>query len=162
MISHGYNVARQGYSRFTDVFDWTGTDDPTPCLCLPEAIRFLASLSREGMVGLMRRNHELAVFARRLLIEKMGFAPVCPESMLGSLAAVMLPDDVDAAPVADTTTVPMPTHRVQVALMERFGIEVPVLYWPSAPKTLLRISAQAYNSEAQYEYLVDALRVSRC
>jgi len=158
VISHGYNVAREGYSRFADVFDWTGTDDPTPYLCLPEAIRFLTSLLPAGIEGVMRRNRELAISARSLLTERLGFAPVCDASMLGSLAAVMLPDDVDEELRPDTTTVPTATHRIQVALMDRFGIEVPVFYWPTPPKTLLRVSAQIYNSQAQYEYLVESMR----
>jgi hypothetical protein len=31
--------------------------------------------------------------------------------------------------------------------------------WPSPPVRLLRISPQAYNSFAQYEYLATALRL---
>jgi hypothetical protein len=42
--------------------------------------------------------------------------------------------------------------------LERFGIEVPVYYWPSVPQTLLRISAQAYNGIPQYERLAEVLQ----
>jgi len=44
---------------------------------------------------------------------------------------------------------------LQTALYERFGIEVPVTR--AAGLRLLRISAQAYNSLEQYQYLSEAL-----
>jgi isopenicillin-N epimerase len=46
---------------------------------------------------------------------------------------------------------------VQVALFERFGIEVPVMPWPASPRRLLRVSAQIYNSPEDYERLAEAL-----
>ena len=48
-------------------------------------------------------------------------------------------------------------HRLNDELFERFGIEVPVMVWPAAPRKLLRVSAQAYNSPEQYERLADVL-----
>jgi isopenicillin-N epimerase len=157
VISHGLNVSRPGRSRFQDAFDWSGTDDPTPWLCVGEAIRFLSTLSPEGIEGLMKRNHQLAMQARRMLCATLGLRPVCPEEMVGSLAAIHLPDDLPTAPPLDTSTTPTPTHRLSTDLLEQYGIEVPVYHWPSAPQKLLRISAQAYNSLPQYEQLARAL-----
>jgi isopenicillin-N epimerase len=156
VISHGYNQSRPGYSRFQDGFDWQGTADPTPWLCVGEAIGFLAALLPGGFEGLMQRNHELAITARRMLCERLPLAPVCPEEMLGSMAAMTLPLEAGEGLAADTTaTVPVP--RLGRQLLERCGIEVPVYYWPAAPQAILRISAQAYNSLAQYVRLADAL-----
>ena len=44
-------------------------------------------------------------------------------------------------------------------LFERFAIEVPVMVWPAPPRRLVRISAQLYNTPADYERLAEALRM---
>jgi len=69
VISHGYNTRRPDQPRLHAAFDWTGTGDPTPALCLAASIRWLDGLSEDGLAGLMRRNHELAVAGRRLLCQ---------------------------------------------------------------------------------------------
>jgi len=158
VISHGFNTPRPGHTRFQDAFDWPGTDDPTPWLCVGEAIRFLEALTGGGMEGLMRRNHKLVLQGRRTLCEALDLSPTCPEEMVGSIAALRLPDDADPAAALDASTAITPTHRWQLELLEQFGIQVPVYHWPTAPHKLLRISAQAYNTAAQYERLVAALR----
>jgi isopenicillin-N epimerase len=91
----------------------------------------------------MARNHALARQARRRLCEALGIAPPCPEGMLGSLASVPLPDG--------------PREPLHAALFEKFGIEVPVMAWPAAPRRLLRVSAQLYNEPADYDRLAGAL-----
>lgn len=158
VISHGFNVSRPQRTRFQDAFDWAGTDDPTAWLCVGEAIRFLGGLADGGIPALMRQNHELVLSGRRVLCEALDLAPLCPEGMIGSLAALRLPDDARGEPVLDARTTPTATHRLQSELLERFGIEVPVYHWPAAPRKLLRISAQAYNHPAQYEQLAKALQ----
>jgi isopenicillin-N epimerase len=157
VISHGFNTNRPQYNRFQSAFDWTGTDDPTPWLCVGEAIHFLANLVDGGIEALMRRNHELALQARRILSQGLGLAPVCPEDMIGSLAALRLLDDAQDTAALDTSSAISPTHRLQIDLLEQCSIEVPVYHWPAAPHKLLRISAQAYNGPAQYEQLAAAL-----
>ncbi len=150
-ISHGANSPRSDRSRFQLEFDWTGTDDPTAYLCVPEAIRFMGSLLPGGWSELMARNRDLALTAKQLLCEALGALPLCPPQMIGSMAVVPLPGR--ATNVAQKQLIP----PLQNALFELFGIEVPVITRTDAPKQLIRISAQLYNKQEQYEYLAQAL-----
>ncbi len=68
-ISHGY---AGGEARFHDEFDWTGTTDPTPALCIPECIRYLGGLLPGGWPELMETNRELALRARGIFLERLG------------------------------------------------------------------------------------------
>jgi isopenicillin-N epimerase len=150
-ISHGANSSRRDRSRFRLEFDFTGTGDPTPFLCIPAAVRFLAGLLPGGLRALQQHNHELALRGRDLLCRRVGSAPIAPDTMIGSLASVLLPPGDEA---------PVPPHALDplhVALFERHRIEVPVMRWPSPPLRLLRISPQIYNCIEQYEYLAGCL-----
>jgi isopenicillin-N epimerase len=155
VISHGANSARTDRPRFRLEFDWSGTDDPTPFLCIPYALRFLGALLPGGWPELMERNHALAARGRRLLCDALRIEAPAPDQMLGSLASVPLPDFAGAMPPAGG----VPWHPLQKALLEKHGIEVPVMNFPAAPKQLIRISAQIYNSEAQLARLAPALKV---
>ncbi len=151
-ISHGANATRTDRSRFFLEFDWTGTFDPTAWLSLPEAIRFMAALVPGGWPEVMRRNHELALRGRDILASALGIAPPAPDSMLGSMAALPLPDGrADEAPS-------LYGDPLQDRLLDEFRIEVPIVPWPAPPKRLIRISAQLYNEERDYEYLASALK----
>jgi isopenicillin-N epimerase len=150
-ISHGANSPRTDKSRFQLEFDWMGTADPSPYLCVPVAINFMGSLLDGGWPELMAKNHALALAGREILLEKLGLPLPCPDEMVGSMAVVPLPDEKSDA-VAKGGIAPL-----QEALWEIFKIEVPVIPWPDSSKRLVRISAQYYNTLSQYEYLAKAL-----
>ena len=158
-ISHGRSGHGPG-SAFRKEFDWTGTDDPTAWLCVPEAIRVVGALLPGGWDEVRRRNRELALAGRAALCRALDVAAPCPESMIGSLAAVPLRDLRDG----DWPTGQMRSEiggsafdPIQQALWDRHAIEVPVMPWPRWGKRLLRISAQLYNEEAQFRTLAGAL-----
>jgi isopenicillin-N epimerase len=150
-ISHGANRRKPGRSRFRLEFDWTGTSDPTAWLTVPAALECVGGMLPGGWPAVMARNHALAVEARRLLCAAAGTPPVCPDSMLGSLASVILPDGTTSEVVWGR---PEP---LQTRLFERWRIEVPVMSWPAPPRRLIRISAQLYNSREQFARLAEAL-----
>jgi isopenicillin-N epimerase len=152
VISHGATVARTDRSRFHLEFDWTGTLDPSPYLCVPEAIRTLGALLPGGWPALRARNHSTALAARQRLCAALGVPLPCPDDMIGSLATIPLPDA--PAPAAATWLAADP---LQETLLARHGFEVPVFYWPAAPQRLVRLSAHLYNTAAQYERLAEVL-----
>jgi isopenicillin-N epimerase len=151
VVSHGDNTPRPGYSRFQDRFDWAGTFDPTPWFCVGTAIRWLGELLPGGWPELRRRNHQLAVLARRLLCDRLQLEPPCPESMLGSMATLPLPERFQGLPRSGRVDLE------QQYLYDRYGIEVPFMRFGSPERRCFRISAQIYNSISEYEYLATAL-----
>lgn len=152
-ISHGASSLRTDRSRFHLEFDWTGTDDPSPFLSIPEAIRFGETLFPGGWVGLGERNHQLALQARQVLCQSLGVPLPCPDDMVGALAAIPFPN-IDLANLSPNMT----QDPVQEALFKRYRIEVPISPWPAHPKRLLRLSAHLYNDLKQYSFLARVLR----
>ena len=153
-ISHGANSTRADRSRYLIEFGWTGTTDPSACLSVPEALRFVGALLPGGWAAVMKRNRRLALTARKLLCEALQIGSPCPDEMIGALAAVPLSDGADAKPPKS----PLYLDPLQDRLLALHRIEVPIIPWPAPPKRLLRISAQLYNSVPQYERLAVALR----
>ncbi len=152
-ISHGANSPRSDRSRFQLEFDFTGTNDFTALMCIPTAIDFLESLLPGGLEALRKHNHDLAIAGRKLLCEALGTEPAVPESMIGSLASVILPKHA-GEPAS------MAKDSLQDVLWEQHRIEVPCMRWPHPNLRLLRISPQIYNSIEQYSYLADAIRTN--
>lgn len=140
-ISHGANADRPERSRFHLEFDWMGTADPTAYLTVPTAIDWLANLLPGGWSAIMQQNQARAIAARQLLTDALQVEPPCPDTMIGSLAVVPLPAG-DGRSLHDR-------------LLSHYHIEVPIIPWQGG--RLLRISAQIYNTLAQYDYLARSL-----
>ncbi len=149
-ISHGATLEAPGRSRFQLEFGWTGTDDPTGRMVVPEVLDTVGGALPGGWPAVMRRNRGLALRARDLLAEALGCLPPAPDALLGSMAALPLPDGPGAAP--------MEVDPLQRRLWERHGIEAVVCPWPAPPRRLLRVSAHLYNREEDYRKLIAALR----
>ncbi len=151
VISHGANTPQPGRSRFLTEFDWCGTTDPTPWLCIPEAIHFFEGLLPGGWTELRSHNRDLVLGGRDILCAALGIEAPAPDSMIGSIASVPIPKGA-AEPVGAFDVDPL-----QAKLYEESGVEVPIHSWPAAPARLLRISAQLYNSPEDYTVLAQAL-----
>jgi isopenicillin-N epimerase len=142
VISHGYE------SGFHAEFDWTGTFDPTPWLCIPESIRFIGTLLPGGWPEVMATNRALALRARALLLESIGMGPPCPEAMLGSIASVPLPPAEPGSPA----------HGLDFRGLHDWFRERGVETWlHHDPVLLLRVSAQLYNNLDQFKQLASLL-----
>jgi isopenicillin-N epimerase len=142
VISHGYP------DGFQAEFDWVGTLDPTPWLCIPEAIRFMSGLLPGGWPDIMARNRALALCARDRLCEAMGIEPPCPDSMIGSMASLPLP-----AARADAPAEALDSQGLHDWFRSR-GVET---WLHPHPVPLIRVSAQLYNREEQFERLARLL-----
>jgi isopenicillin-N epimerase len=151
VISHGYNSRRADRSRFRLDFDWTGTGDPTSFLCVPKALEVMGGMLPGGWPEVMASNRAKALAARSLLCERLGVAPHCPEEMVGSMATVALPEGFPAVPSV------LGLDPLQDRLLFEHGIEVPIVPWPQPPHRHLRVSAQLYNTHAEYQRLAEAL-----
>ena len=156
-VSHGYTTRRTDASPFHDLFDWTGTHDPTALLCVGPAIDFLDSLTRGGLKALMERQRALALRGRDLLCRRLAITPPTPDGMLGCMATLPLPpsrwSEMTPEPTGPRRS---PLHPLQVALMSA-GFQLPVFHWPRAPHLHLRISAPPYITEPHFEALADEL-----
>ena len=166
VISHGTNSPRADRSRFRLEFDWGGTGDPTPYLSIPAALEFMGGLLPGGWSELQAVNRSRALAGRRRLLAALGTeSPLAPDDMIATLAAVELPATMSPSPAGahvgqDETYALDPLHD---ALFDEDRIEVPVYPWPHTPgdraprRRLLRVSAQIYNDESDYERLAAAL-----
>lgn len=151
VISHGANLyLGKERSRFHQEFDWTGTFDPTAWGSIGYTLDYVGGLLEGGWPAVMERNRGLALRMRRMLHERWGTKPLCPEEMVGTMAAVPMPAGVDAAAARRGT-------EVYAYLKEEHGIEMPVIPWGGEVGTLARISCHLYNSEEDYEVLAGAV-----
>jgi isopenicillin-N epimerase len=131
-----------------------GTQDPTAALSVPFVIDYLDKQVSGGWAKIMERNRQLAITARTLILQALDTPPPSPDSMVGSLASVPLPD----SQLEKTYQSLKYLDYWQEPLIEKYDIEVPVITWPNHPKRVVRISAQLYNSLPQYKLLADALK----
>ena len=157
VTSHGANTDRTDRPLFRLTFDWTGTNDPTPWLSIPAAIRYVGGLHPDGWPGLMAANAAMARSARDRLCTALDLPAPAPDVMLGSMAAV---------PLAGLAPTSVAAGALQAALFDEERIEVPVFAFPApaalpaggAPSTaILRISVQRYNQPEEYEVLAASL-----
>ncbi|MCD4846588.1 MAG: aminotransferase class V-fold PLP-dependent enzyme [Candidatus Aegiribacteria sp.] len=139
-------------SDFQIEFFWNGTIDPTPRMSIPFTIDFMESLHPGGWTGIISENHEKAVRAERFICERLGIEPYCPKSMIGSMAAVSLP----WKPPSERLP-PDGIDLLQNWLLREKQIEIPVTYTSIPCGRFLRLSAQLYNSDAEFEYLCESL-----
>lgn len=143
VVSHGWE---EGFaperSRFHATFDWTGTDDPTPWLCVPDAVATLSRMSPDGLAGVREDNRALALHARDLLCDALAIDPPAPEQMLASMASVPIPGEQRG--MLDPLGATLREHGFVVAV---FG----------GSRRVLRVSAAPYNHADEYAELATLL-----
>jgi isopenicillin-N epimerase len=142
VISHGYR------GSFQAEFDWTGTTDPTAWLCIPESIRIMGALLPGGWPEVMQTNRALVLRARAHLFERLDIEPPCPDSMIGSMASLPLPQ---AAPGS------VASRLDSDGLHDWFRARGVETWLHPHPVPVLRLSAQLYNRMEHFEQLARLL-----
>ncbi len=138
VISHGYGKG------FTAEFDWTGTRDPSACLALAAALEFRARL---GDAAIMAHNRDLAERAAAMLSKKWRTRRSAA-ALQGSMAMVELPQRYAGGQEK--------ANDLRRRLWTEHRIDVPVIAWNG--QFWVRVSAQIYNTLADYERLAEAIQ----
>ncbi len=141
VVSWGWESETPSGSQFVDHHEWQGTRDVAAFLATPAAIQFQA----EHDWGAVRAEcHGLASETRRRINDLTGLAPICPDSRdwFSQMAAIRLP--------------PVDVNALKERLYNDYRVEVPLFKWNDQP--FMRVSFQGYNSRADADALVDALK----
>jgi isopenicillin-N epimerase len=127
-------------------FEWTGTRDPSAMLTAPDGIAFMRDVL--GVDAMRAWNHGLAWRMAHELAARWGQPFTTPEAMVGCMASVALPERIAAlgAPAAPA---------LKDWLFHERRIEAQVLAIHGRPH--VRLAAQVYNDETDFERLAEAV-----
>ena len=142
VVSWGYNPTPEttSGSRFIDLFQWTGTKDPTAALTVPTAIRFMQENNWEDV---RKECHELLRMAIEKICDLTDLPPLYP---------------LDSEFYGQMGIAPLPSSNLSTLkkrLYDDYKIEVPLIQWQD--RQFIRISVQGYNTRKDINTLVDAL-----
>jgi isopenicillin-N epimerase len=151
-ISHGHSIAGSAQDRFRAGFDWQGTLDPTPWLCIPRAIEHVGGLMPGGWDAVMARNHALALEARGILAGSFGEDEVAPLSLVTAMVTARL-----AGPPGEEFSATLGTDPLQEKLYQQHRIRAVAFRWQPHSARYLRVSAALYNSADEFRYLAARL-----
>ncbi|HEU4745417.1 MAG TPA: aminotransferase class V-fold PLP-dependent enzyme, partial [Anaerolineales bacterium] len=144
VVSWGYRPTPEiaTGSRFIDILQWTGTKDPTAALTVPDAIQFMKDHDWETV------RHE----CRQLL--QQAIQRICELTQLPPLYPL------DSVFYSQMGIAPLPRCNLAVLkarLYDEYKIEIPLTEWQD--QHFVRISIQGYNTQADVDALVGALRI---
>ncbi len=147
VISHGWTAdAREagtkgvfGNSPFIDGLEMQGTRDPSAWLTVPAALEFTRQHGWDRVAQQCRALVQTTAARVAALTGLPGFC--APEFCAPQMAAMPVP-----------TCDPLELQR---RLLAGYGIEIPCFTWQD--HTIVRVSAQGYNTGAQMDLLVKAL-----
>jgi isopenicillin-N epimerase len=130
----------------TQEFDWTGTRDPSGVLAAPAGLAFMRDVL--GVDAMRRWNHDLVWRMAHTLAARWGQPWAVPEAMVGCMASIALPQRIVALGAQAATPLK------DWLLLER-GIEAQILALRG--RLHVRLAAQIYNEESDYERLAQAI-----
>lgn len=144
IVSWGYgNPPESGTgSRFIDILQWTGTKDPAAVLSVPAALKFMHDFHWKEV---QHECHEVLQYALDEICKLVNLPAIYPVGgdFFSQMGVAPLPSDVDII-------------LLKRLLYDRFKVEVPLTSLGN--NKLIRISVQCYNSVADIDVLLGALR----
>ena len=170
VISHGSNAHCPQYSEFQLRFKWPGTEDLSSLLSVPCALEFPRELGLSGWNEHMIKNHQMICDAIIVLNQALGGSLNCPVEMIGSMATILLPealtDKVNQLPLS--IELPPEWHYRKTLFDDSrwrlwqhlyYTNRIDAMFTPvgAGSDLYVRISAQAYNTLADYQKLAAAL-----
>jgi isopenicillin-N epimerase len=142
IISWGLRVSpeKSTGSRFIDVLQWTGTNDPAAYLSVPAAINF------------MQENHwdDVRLECNKKL--RIAIDAICNISNMDWLYPM------ESRFYAQMGIAPLPMVNLNLLknrLYSEYKVEVPLIQWQE--RQFVRISVQGYNTRSDLDVLTDAL-----
>ena len=139
--------------KWSGQFFWPGTNDYSASICVADAIEYMGSMLQDWPT-LRKHNHDLLIQGRNKILQALNAEAPAPDELLGSLSTIPLPIPYERPEYFFNHT-----HPFGRMLYNKYKIQIPIHAWPhSNPRIWIRISAQAYNSLEQYEYLGEVLR----
>lgn len=130
--------AYTGRSTLERRLQWQGTRDLAAFLTVPAAIDFQA---RHGWPSLRARCHDMACNALHRVLARNGLRSIAPDSAFGQMVPIPVrTDDADS---------------LRRRLFDEHRIEIPVTQ--HGGQTFVRLSVQAYNTQAEVDTLLAVL-----
>ena len=144
VISHGWGPDPDapglfGNTRFIDMLEMQGTRDPAAILTIPTAVAFRA-----------QHNWPAVATACRTLVQDTA-ARVRALTGLPALSSL----EFCAPQMVSMPVTKCDPKALQQALIARYNIEIPCFDWQD--HTIVRVSAQGYNTQKHMDHLVTAL-----
>ena len=128
----------------TGEFDLTGTRDPSVWLAAPAGIEFMREFPLDAMRA---HNHAYVWNAANMLCDRWGIELPAPESMIGCMVTLWLPESMGTTP-EDAT-------RLKDALLFEDKVEAQIHARPG--RVCLRLAGQVYNDAEDLERLIRGL-----
>ncbi len=144
VVSWGYHTTPQSTSgsRFQDYLGWSGTKDPAAALTVPAAIEFMQAHHWDQV---RQDCHALLSSAIQRVCELVHMEPLYPPDSY-------LYHQMVIAPLPPATDVP----TLKARLYAEHRVEVPLTEWNG--RKFVRISVQAYNTQADLDALYHGLK----
>jgi isopenicillin-N epimerase len=134
-------VLSSATTRLVQHNQYQATRDISAYLSVPASIDFLRQHQWDEVRA---RCHQLAIETRAKIADITELPVIAPENWIGQMFTAPLPETIDAS-------------AFKFRLYDQFNIEVPIVVWNNKP--YIRVSFQGYNTQADADALLDALKI---